>query len=143
MTRFRTFLACAGLCLPGVLPAAVFDGSQALLCASQQVNECIPGYACTTVLPVDVNFPDFFTVDAGARSISGQHGDGIAAHTPVERLEHLDGKLILQGADDGSASERDGTGWTLVINETSGRMLMTVAGDGFVVVVSGACMQAP
>ena len=72
--------------------------------------------------------------------IKGKHDGGTDASTPIERIEQLDGKLILQGADDGSSNTPDGAGWTMVINVNSGSMLLTATGDGFVVVVSGACM---
>ena len=42
-------------------------------------------------------------------------------------------------ADDGIKDVRDGAGWTMSINEATGKMVMTAAGDGFAVVVFGAC----
>ena len=61
-----------------------------------------------------------------------------AGHIAV-MVEYLDGKLVLQGADDGLEDVRDGAGWTMSINESTGEMVMTTAGDGFAVVVFGAC----
>jgi hypothetical protein len=116
--------------------ATTFDGSKPLLCAIQTVNECIPGYGCSALDAADVNLPDFLEVDAANNVISGT-----VAKTPVERIEHLDGKLILQGADDGIEEVRDGNAWTMVIDEDSGKLILNATGDDFSVVVFGACME--
>ena len=59
--------------------------------------------------------------------------------TTIERLEHIDGKLIIEGAQDGLENVRDGLGWTMAINEESGEMVLTAAGDRVGFVVFGAC----
>jgi hypothetical protein len=122
--------------LPAAVSAATFDGGKPLLCAIQTVNECISGHGCSALDPAEVNLPDFLEVDAANNVISGT-----AAKTPVERVEHLDGKLVLQGADDGIAEVRDGTAWTMVIAEDTGKMILNASGDGFSIVVFGACME--
>ena len=50
-----------------------------------------------------------------------------------------DGKLILQGAEDGVEGVRDGLGWTLAISEEIGRMVLTASGDNVGFVIFGAC----
>ncbi len=52
----------------------------------------------------------------------------------------VDGKLILQGAEDGYQSVRDGLGWTIAIAEDTGRVVMTASGDQVAFVVFGACL---
>lgn len=120
--------------------AGDFDGSKLLVCTNQQVNECVYGEHCKMVAPMNVNLPNFFNVDVAKKTITGKHDGGLDASTPVERIEHLDGKLMLQGADDGLPDVRDGMVWSMAIDETSGRMLMTASGDGFAIVAFGACM---
>ena len=51
----------------------------------------------------------------------------------------MDGKLILQGAEDGYAEMRDGLGWTMAISEESGLVVLTTSGDEVGFVVFGAC----
>jgi len=114
--------------------AGMFDGSKVLLCATQTVNECIPGWGCDAVSQESVNLPDFFKVDAGNKVIGSAN-----AETPVERIEHLDGKLVLQGADDGLEGVRDGLGWTMTIHEENGNMSLIAAGDGYAIVSFGTC----
>ncbi len=55
-------------------------------------------------------------------------------------MELVDGKLILQGAEDGYQSVRDGLGWTITIAEDTGRVVMTASGDKVAFVVFGACL---
>ena len=137
----QTVLLAAGLLYTGLIMATDFDGSKTLVCANQTVSECLPSQRCRMVAPENVNLPNFFHVDTGNKVLTGKHDGGIDASTPVERLEHLDGKLILQGADNGIEGVPDGNGWTMVIEESTGKMSMTASGDGFVIVAFGACMS--
>ena len=127
------------MALSAVAMAEPFDGGKTMLCASQYAHECDAGSDCATVTVASVNLPDFFLVDTAKKLISATPESGSTATTTVERVEHLDGKLMLQGADDGFKDVRDGAGWTMSINESTGKMVMTTAGDGFAVVVFGAC----
>jgi len=132
LIRAVIFMALAGL--SAVASAAEFDGGKSLICASRSVNECVMGKHCTHVAPEDINIPDFFFVNVKGKVIKGNGNK-----TPIERVEHLDGKLMLQGADDGVEDVRDGMGWTMAIDEETGKMSLTASGDGFAVVVFGAC----
>ena len=51
----------------------------------------------------------------------------------------VDGKLIVQGAEDGAEGVRDGTGWTLAIDQGNGRLVATAASDAVAFVIFGAC----
>ena len=126
--------------LSSVAMAGDFDGSKLLVCTNQQVNECVYGERCKMVTPMSINLPNFFNVDVKKKVITGKHDHGLDASTPVERIEHLDGKLMLQGADDGLPDVRDGMVWSMAIDEANGRMSLTASGDGFAIVAFGACM---
>ncbi|HHA19023.1 MAG: hypothetical protein DRQ39_03975 [Gammaproteobacteria bacterium] len=135
-TIINTILLMGLLGLFAGVSAAPFDGEKVLLCATQIVNQCDEGLDCTEVYPASANIPDFIIVDAANKSISEIDFKNV---TTVERIEHLDGKLVLQGADDGFKDVRDGIAWTMTINEDSGKMILSATGDGFVMVVFGAC----
>jgi hypothetical protein len=138
-TTHRVILAVATLACSSLVAAEPFDGGKVMLCANQYAAECDAGKDCETVTAASVNLPDFFLVDTGKKQISATPESGSNATTTIERVEHLDGKLMLQGADDGIKDVRDGAGWTMSINESTGKMVMTTAGDGFAVVLFGAC----
>lgn len=121
--------------------AAPYDGSQALVCAVQYVSQCDAGTDCVNVMPESVNLPDLFIVDVPEKVLRPIPESGMERTTPIERSEILDGKLILQGADDGIEDVRDGLGWTLAIDEQTGKLVFSAAGDGFAMIVFGACAQ--
>ena len=58
-------------------------------------------------------------------------------------MEHVDGKLILQGAEDGVEGVRDGVGWTIAISEETGKLILTASGEGVAFVAYGACTPQP
>jgi hypothetical protein len=119
--------------------AATFDGSQTLLCALQDVTECETGTECLGVTPEGINVPDFLQVDAANKVISATPEAGTGRTTAIERTEHMDGKLVLQGADDGVEGVRDGLAWSMVIDDTSGKLVLSASGDGVAFVAFGAC----
>jgi hypothetical protein len=120
------------------LPAlsADFDGSQPLLCATQYVSQCDAGMDCVNVFPASVNVPDFFQVNVQDKVIGAINDERT---TPIERVEQLDGKLVLQGADDGVEDVRDGMAWSMSIDVETGKLVLSAAGDGFAMVIFGAC----
>ncbi|MEN8108362.1 MAG: hypothetical protein ABFS22_10170 [Pseudomonadota bacterium] len=138
MKKFIGILLILGITTSPLAVAGDYDGSSTLLCATQYVSQCDAGTDCVNVFPADVKIPDFFVVDATAKELSAVHSDRT---TPVERIEHLDGKLILQGADDGLEDVRDGLAWSMLINEDTGKMIISAAGDDFAMVVFGACAK--
>ncbi len=119
--------------------AAIFDGSRPLLCALQHVTECDAGAECLDVMPGDINVPDFLQVDVANKVISATPEAGTGRTTAIERSEHMDGKLVLQGADDGLEGVRDGLAWSMVIDDTSGKLVLSASGDGVAFVAFGAC----
>lgn len=140
MKKINQLLVLAGsLTISAAALAAPFDGGKTMLCANQYASACNAGSDCATVTIASVNLPDFFLVDTAKKLISATPESGSTSTTAIERVEHLDGKLMLQGADDGIKDVRDGAGWTMSINEASGKMVMSTASDSFAVVVFGAC----
>ena len=135
----QQIILAGSLAWSAIALAAPFDGEKTMLCASQYASECVAGSDCVNVSPASVNLPDFFQINTGEKLISAAPESGLTSTTTIERVEHLDGKLMLQGADDGIKDVRDGAGWTMSINESTGKMVVTTASDGFAVVVFGAC----
>lgn len=126
-------------CLPSQILAGDFDGSRPLLCAAIEVIECIPVEGCDKVTPEAANLPRFLRINFKDEKITAPRGSEIEGTTAIERLEHIDGKLIIEGAEDGMEGVRDGMGWSMAINEESGNMVLTASGDRVGFVVFGAC----
>ncbi len=122
-------------------PAAAedFDGSKELVCACMRVIECGPDGNCVEVSAEEVGIPDFLRINFVKKTISAPQWGKSQNPAKIENLERIDGKLILQGAEDGIRDVRDGVGWSMAISEETGKMVLTGSGDQFGLVVFGAC----
>lgn len=119
--------------------AGDFDGSNPLICAVMDVVECQPGGKCQQVTAEEVGIPQFLRINFKEKKISATQSSGSKRSTTIKNSEHVDGKLILQGAEDGLEDVRDGLGWSIAISEESGKMVLTASGDEVGFVVFGAC----
>ena len=119
--------------------AGDFDGTKPLLSAVIKVFECSENGDCKQVTPENVGMPQFFIIDMNEKKIFPTKASGIRNISKIENVERVDGKLILQGAEDGQMDVRDGTGWTIAISEETGKMVMTASGDQVGFVAFGAC----
>jgi hypothetical protein len=119
--------------------AGDFDGSKPLICAVMDLVECQPGGKCQQVTAEDVGIPQFWKINFKDKKISSTQADGSQRSTTIERLEKIDGKVIIQGAEDGIEGVRDGLGWSLAIAEETGKTVLTACGDEVGFVMFGAC----
>ena len=120
--------------------AGDFDGSRPLLFSVISAMECTPDNGCRAVTIESVDLPQFLKIDLNKKTIDPVSESDTRPGSVIERMERVDGKLILQGAEDGYASVRDGLGWTIAIAEGTGKVVMTASGDQVAFVVFGACL---
>ena len=119
--------------------AGDFDGTKPLLISIIRVIECTPDGTCREVTPASAELPQFMKIDFTNKTISAAAGDDKTPNpTSIERQEVVDGKLILQGAEDGYEKMRDGLGWTMAISEESGQVVLTASGEQVAFVIFGA-----
>ena len=126
---------------PFTAVAGDFDGSKELICAVMDLVECGPGGKCQQVTAEAAGIPHFFKINFEDKKIRTTHADGSKRSTDIENFEKIDGKIIIQGAEDGIEGVRDGVGWSLAIAEDSGKMVLTASGDEVGFVVFGACTK--
>ena len=129
--------------LPLPVLAGDFDGSRPLLGATIKIFECTEDRGCSEVALEDVGVPRFFIIDFSEKVIRPTKEMGVDKVSRIERMEQVDGKLILQGAEDGIEGVRDGVGWTIAISETTGKLILTASGEGVAFVAYGACTPQP
>ena len=123
--------------------ASFFDGKTPLLCSVHQLFECDPPNACVAVTPGEIRSVSHLYIDFSKKIVT-KAGEVSAQLSKITSIEtNVDGKLIIQGIEDGEAEVRDGAGWTISIMDPEGTMVMAVAGDGFAVVGLGACVPRP
>ena len=119
--------------------AGEFDGTKVLICSISEVVECGPGGKCQQPTAEEIGIPDLIKIDFKGKTISAAHSSVDKRTTPIENLEKIDGKVIIQGAEDGLEGVRDGIGWSLAVMEESGKMVLTASGDDVGFVIFGAC----
>jgi hypothetical protein len=113
--------------------AADFDGSKPLLCAMIEAFECGPAAGCEGGTPESNGLSRFLRVDVGKKEVRTTR-ESQERRSKIEKVEHADGVLLLSGT-------QSGRGWTLTINESTGYMVLSVAGDQVAFVVFGACTR--
>ncbi|MBE7445440.1 MAG: hypothetical protein HS132_09415 [Planctomycetia bacterium] len=123
-----------------VLYAGDFDGSRPLLFSVKTILECAPNGKSQMVTTEEMGMPQFFIIDCKKMTVSPLPPIAGRRDTIIKRMEHIDGKLILQGADDGLEDIRDGVGWTVAISEETGMAVLTASGDDAGFVIFGACL---
>jgi len=127
------FFLCLCICfVPVAAVAGDFDGSKPLICAAVKVLECTADGKCDEVSPAGINLPRFFRINFEQEKIGGTLEGGEEKTTPIERLERIDEKLILQGGE-------QGLGWSMIISDSAGNMTLTAADDQVGFVIFGAC----
>ena len=81
----------------------------------------------------------FMRPDFSAKTLTSPGAGANGKSSAIERSETVDGKLILQGAEDGMEGVRDGLGWTIAISQDTGRMVVTASGEDVAFTIFGAC----
>lgn len=121
---------------------ANFDGSETLICAAVNIMECAPGAQCREVTPESINAPRFLNINFKEKRISATLEGKEGRVTRFEKIEHINGKLILQGAEKGQEGVREGgVAWSMAITEGSGKMTLTASGADVGFVAFGECMS--
>jgi len=134
---------CTFLCFiiaATAVEAEDFDGTRPMLISVIRVVECVPDGTCREVSPASVELPQFLKIDFNKKTIRPAAAGDETPATTIERHEVVDGKLILQGAEDGYENMRDGLGWTMAITEETGQVVLTASGDQVAFVVFGAAL---
>jgi hypothetical protein len=138
------WILCIALILSASMAPAVqaadFDGSKPILCSVIKVIECTPTVVDRATTAESIGMPQFLRVDVAARKVWPAMDKEGKRVSEIKRVEHLDGMLILQGADAGVREKRDGTGWSATISEATGKFTLTAASDKTAFVVFGACL---
>lgn len=128
------------LLMPSVSFAEKLDGSKPLLCSIIEVIECSPGRDCIHSDAASVNLPYFVNADVPEKVLRVPRVEENERTSQIKYItRHLDGKLILQGVEDGSRLEDDAIGWTMSIDEDDGRMIFSASREKAGFIIFGAC----
>jgi hypothetical protein len=133
-------LAAAFCAASGLAEAGDFDGSRPLLLALFSVQECAPVDGCQAVDVETAGLPRFLRIDFEQKIIRRAEGQGEGPTSAIERMESVGALLHLQGAEAGRENLEDGFGWSLAIDQASGRAVLTASGREAGFVAFGACL---
>ena len=114
--------------------ATGFDGSVNLICSSIDTVQCDADGFCVNGRAQDINMPQFFRLNFQENVIRRKTGEGTERSSKIDALRHSSGEMILQGVE-------EGMGWTMLIDEASGRMTITASTDDTAFIVFGACTE--
>ncbi len=127
MKNIRTLILLSLSLLAFSAAASDFDGSKPLLCATQAALDCSRGDDCAAGLPEEIGAPAFMRLDLAKKSVIGPQT------TSEILLQDKSGKqLLLQGRE-------AGFGWTIVVDQQSGELTVTLTNRNGAYVLYGAC----
>ena len=116
---------------------ADFDGSKHMFCASLDVLECVDGRSCETVAAESVDEPQFIIVDLKNKELKLDRS-GRPRSAQLRNRENLHGRLIVQGV-----GTETGLGWTISVDQETGKFVVSAAGDEVAFIIFGACTILP
>ena len=117
---------------PHQVKAAVYDGSAPLICAVIETFECTLKSDCTESTAEEMNIPQFFKLDFKNNMIRNPEEKNEKKETAIRNVEHDKGSLILQGME-------NGRGWSIAIDENTGKMSASISENTGGFVIFGAC----
>ncbi len=124
---------------PHNISASDIDAARPLLCTVAEGMEYHAGGNMKNFNPESVGLPRKFVIDFKAKIIRPTKDSIIQNRSRIKRIEHIENKLILQGAEDGVDGVNDGIGWSIAISRDAGKFVTTASGDNVGYVVFGSC----
>jgi hypothetical protein len=111
----------------GTALAADFDGSNPLICATVDAMDCVSGQDCAKGRPGEMGAPAFLRIDFAKKTIGGTKRT-----TSIVSMDISENQILFQG------KELD-YGWTLALDQESGKFAATLANRDGVFVLFGSC----
>lgn len=119
--------------------ASEFDAKRRLLCTVVEGMEYRAGGNVKNFNPESVGLPRKFVIDFRERIIRPTKNSIIQNRSKIKRIEKVENKLILQGAEDGVEGVNDGIGWSIAISREGGNFVTTASGENVGYIVFGSC----
>jgi hypothetical protein len=135
------FLFC--LCImPQTAFSGDFDGSKPLAGSVDKIIEINTLKIINDVDPDAVGLPRNFLIDFKEKILRPSRDSLVRKTSKINRVEHIENKLILQGVDEGVANVDDGLAWSITISKKTGKMVLSASSDGVAYVVFATCILA-
>ena len=131
----RSVVASVGLLASGAALADNLEGADRLLCAPEQIMICVEEADCYPAHGSELGVPDFVIVDLKNKKMQTTKSSQQTRTTAFSSVSRSDGKIFLQGVENGRA-------FSFVINEITGSLTVALSRDGVAVAVFGSCTNA-
>jgi hypothetical protein len=119
--------------------AGDFDGSKPLSGSVVKLLEINKFKVNDDVDPDTVSLPKKFIINFEEKLIRPSKDSLIRRISKIERVVHIENKLILQGVEEGLENVDDGLAWSMTISKKTGKVVLSASGDGVGYVVFGTC----
>ncbi len=121
-------------CFLGSTSASAIDTNEVMQCAIMEAVICGPRMGCETGGADMINLPNFVQIDIKGGQITGNRPDNTELATQIERVESLEGSIIIQGGE-------EDLGWTILVDEETGGMTVSGSRGDEGLIIFGACIQ--
>jgi hypothetical protein len=141
MFRLASVLVIAYALLGWLNPAAAggLDISKSLLCRSDEGREYHAGGRIKPFNPESVGLANKFVIDLKQGMVKPTADSYVHRRSRIQKIAHVENKIILLGAEDGVEGVDDGVGWAMAISRDTGRFTISAAGQGVGYIVFGVC----
>ena len=112
--------------------AGKFDGTSNLVCAAIDVVACTDGSTCLHGQARTFDLPEFLAIDFNQKVVRATEESGHKQVSPIMNVEQTGTQMVLQGVENGH-------GWSMSIDQKTGRITTTVSGEEVGFMVFGAC----
>jgi hypothetical protein len=117
-----------------------FDGLKPLVGSVDKIIEINSLRINNDVDPDAVGLPRNFFIDFKEKILRPSKDSLVRKTSKINRVEHIENKLILQGVDEGVENVDDGLAWSITISKKTGKVVLSASGDGIAYVVFGTCI---
>ena len=137
--RTRFLIVFFTLIVPFSVFAGDFDGSKPLSGSVDKILEINQFKLNDNVDPDTVGLPRNFVIDFQEKTMRPTKDNLIRRISKINRVEHIENKLILQGVEEGVENVEDGLAWSMTISKKTGKVVLSASGDRVAYVVFGTC----
>ncbi|MBW2518468.1 MAG: hypothetical protein JRE88_16920 [Deltaproteobacteria bacterium] len=133
------FLFCLWI-MPQTAFPGDFDGIKPLSGSVDKIVEINAFKIIDDVDPDTVGLPRNFFIDFKEKKLRPSKDSLVRKTSRIDRVAHIENKLILQGVDEGVESVDDGLAWSITISKKTGKAVLSASGDGVAYVVFATCI---
>lgn len=120
--------------------AGDFDGTKTLRCQTGDGVEYHREGENRRFTPESVGLPSKFVVHFNKKLIQPTRDSVTQRRSRIKRIENVENKIVLQGAEDGVEGVNDGVGWSMALVKGNGRFTISASGEDVGYIVFGSCV---